>query len=254
MSAKSGIVYRLMANGPSPSGPPNPSPCSINKDIQNQNSTPNANTNVTNTGTNVDSCGTPNAMEDDGTTLQLGKRRKFISEVWTHYCLQVRDSKEKAICKYYKEALGGESTNGTAHLRDHQDICPVRRHRNIVQDFSQKKLKVETSREKKGKVLLMNNVWDEEEVRKELSSMVIMHEYLLNIVEHVGFRRYSKALNSSFKMILRNTLKSDILKVFECEKSKTMRLLGSVIGKAAITMDMWTSQNQKRGFIAITTH
>ena len=193
-------------------------------------------------------------MEDDGTTLQLGKKRKFVSEVWAHYCLEVRDGKEKAICKYCKKALGGESRNGTTHLRDHQDICPMRKHRDIAQDFSQKKLKVETSGEKKGKVLLVNNVWDEDEVRKELSSMVIMHEYPLNIVEHVGFRSYSKALNSSFKMISRKTLKSDILKVFEYEKSKTMRLLGSVSGKVAITTDMWTSQNQKRGFIAITAH
>lgn len=82
-----------MASGPSPSGAPNPLPCSTNKDIQNENATPNANTNVTNTGTNVDSCGTPNAIEDDGTTLQLGKKRKFVSEVWAHYCLEVRDGK-----------------------------------------------------------------------------------------------------------------------------------------------------------------
>ena len=97
-----------MASGPSPSGPPNPSPCSTNKDIQNENPTPNANTSATNTRTNVDSYGTPNAMEDDGTTLQLGKKKKFVSEVWAHFCLEVRDGKEKAICKYCKKALGSD--------------------------------------------------------------------------------------------------------------------------------------------------
>jgi len=55
-------------------------------------------------------------------------------------------------------------------------------------------------------------------------------------------------------MISRNTLRKDILKVFDFEKGKTMKLLGSVQSKVAITIDMWTAQNQKRDFIAITVN
>ena len=55
-------------------------------------------------------------------------------------------------------------------------------------------------------------------------------------------------------MISRNTLTKDILKVFDFEKGKTMKMLASVQSKIAITTDMWTAQNQKRGFIAITAH
>lgn len=56
-----------MANGPF--GPSGPSPYSTNKDTPNETSTLNTNTNTnTNSGTNVDPYGTPNAMEDDGTT------------------------------------------------------------------------------------------------------------------------------------------------------------------------------------------
>ena len=74
------------------------------------------------------------------------------------------------------------------------------------------------------------------------------------MVEHIGFRRYSKALQPSFTMISSNTLRKDILKVFDFEKGKTMKMLASVESKIAITTDMWTAQNKKRGFIAITTH
>ena len=96
--------------------------------------------------------------------------------------------------------------------------------------------------------------FDEELARKELTHMIIMHEYCLSMVEHVGFRRYSKALQPSFTMISRNTLRKDILKVVDFEKGKTMKLLDSLQSKVAITTDMWTVQNQKRSFIAITTH
>ena len=86
--------------------------------------------------------------------------------------------------------------------------------------FSKKKLKIETSGEKKGKVLLVNNVWDEEEVRKELSSVVIMHEYPLSIVEHGRFRRYSKALNSSFKMTQGTLSRAIFLKCLNMKNPK----------------------------------
>jgi len=66
-------LYRVIASGLS-----EPSPCSTNnKDGANaeaKNPTP-SNTNV---DTNVGSCGTPNATDDNGTTLTLGRKRKFL--------------------------------------------------------------------------------------------------------------------------------------------------------------------------------
>ena len=59
---------------------------------------------------------------------------------------------------------------------------------------------------KKGQVLFVNG-FDEESARKEVANMVIMHEHPL-----------SKALQPSFTMISRNTLRKDILKVFDFEK------------------------------------
>ena len=55
--------------------------------------------------------------------------------------------------------------------------------------------------------------------------MIIMHEYPLSIVEHVAFRKFCSGLQPLFKMVSRNTEKSDILKIYKFEKSKIMNLL-----------------------------
>ncbi|KAL6175712.1 hypothetical protein ACLB2K_052351 [Fragaria x ananassa] len=84
--------------------------------------------------------------------------------------------------------------------------------------------------------------------------MIIMHEYPLSMVEHLEFKRYSKALQHSFKVPCRNTIKKEIMKIFEFEKEKTMKLIQMNTSRIAITTDMWTASNQKKGFMAITLH
>jgi len=96
--------------------------------------------------------------------------------------------------------------------------------------------------------------YDQDTARKELASAIIMHEYPLSIVDHVGFKRYSFALQPAFKVPCRNTIKSDIFKIYEYEIGKTMSLVVGNASRLAITTDMWTSSNQKKGFMAVTTH
>lgn len=91
-------------------------------------------------------------------------------------------------------------------------------------------------------------------MRRELASMIIMHKYPLIIVEYVGFRRYSMTLQPLFKVPSRNTVKSDIIKIFDCERGKKMKILEKNDSRVAITTGMWTSSNQKRGFMAVTAH
>ncbi|KAI5430472.1 hypothetical protein KIW84_034886 [Lathyrus oleraceus] len=90
--------------------------------------------------------------------------------------------------------------------------------------------------------------------RNDLASMIIIHEYPLSIVDHLGFREYSEGLQLLFKVPNRNTIKSDIIKIYENEKLKTMRLLDKIESKIALTLDMWTASNQKKRYMTITTH
>ena len=47
-------------------------------------------------------------------------------------------------------------------------------------------------------------------VRSEFANMIVLHGYPLAMIDHIGFRRYSKSLNPDFKMISRNTLRYEI--------------------------------------------
>lgn len=74
------------------------------------------------------------------------------------------------------------------------------------------------------------------------------------MVDHIGFRDFVLSLNSNFKTISRNTLRSDILKTFTSEKLGLKKFLGDNNSRVAITTDMWTSSNQKKGYMAVTAH
>ncbi|KAL6181331.1 hypothetical protein ACLB2K_047986 [Fragaria x ananassa] len=88
----------------------------------------------------------------------------------------------------------------------------------------------------------------ETNAKTELANMIIMHEYPLSMVEHLGFKRYSKALQPSFKVPCRNTIKKEIMKIFEFEKEKTMKLIQMNTSRIAITTDMWTATLKTWGY------
>ena len=65
--------------------------------------------------------------------------------------------------------------------------------------------------------------FDQVKVRNNLAHMVILHEYLLSMVDHIGFRKFVGFLQPLFKLISRNTLKSDILKFMIMRERKLWR-------------------------------
>ena len=89
-----------------------------------------------------------------------------------------------------------------------------------------------------GKQELGAGTYDEKYARGELVKENIMHEYLLSIVDHLGFRRYSSALQLVFQVPTRNTIKKEIMKIYENERAISLKLLDSLDGRVAITLDM----------------
>ena len=57
--------------------------------------------------------------------------------------------------------------------------------------------------------------------RNELAFMIILHEYPLSIVDHIGFRKYSTSLQPLFRTVSMNTIKKDILSIYEKEREKS---------------------------------
>ncbi|KAE8669895.1 hypothetical protein F3Y22_tig00112215pilonHSYRG00240 [Hibiscus syriacus] len=90
--------------------------------------------------------------------------------------------------------------------------------------------------------------------RKDLAEMIILHEYPLTIVDHYGFRKYSKTLQPGFKVPCRNTTKKDIMQRYGTEKEGISALLRKTNSRIALTTDMWTSSNQRKGYMVVTAH
>ncbi|KAH7834034.1 hypothetical protein Vadar_012116 [Vaccinium darrowii] len=176
-------------------------------------------------------------------------KAKLRSVVWQHFDKVSVNGAEKAACMYCSKRLVGGSNSGTSHLSDHYDICPRRR----VADLRQKVL-TSNFLKGEGKKKLETYVFDQNYARRELACMIIMHEYPLSLVDHIGFRRFVQSLQPAFIMVSRNTIKSDILKIYDVEKAKTMKAIEKNQGRVAVTTDMWTASNQKRGYMVITSH
>lgn len=172
--------------------------------------------------------------------------------MWEHFKKKKINGEIKAVCNYCKAHLVGDGKKGTRHLHDHYGRCLKRKHQDIQYAMqNQKRLKID---ERDGKLKITNYTFDQEVCRKKVATMIILHELPLCFVEYHGFRELCQSLQPAFKMISRTTLKSDILKIYDVEKQKTMKLLERNRSRIAITTDMWTSSNQKKGFMAVTAH
>ncbi|XP_048559616.1 zinc finger BED domain-containing protein RICESLEEPER 2-like [Triticum urartu] len=84
--------------------------------------------------------------------------------------------------------------------------------------------------------------------------MIVLHEYPLSIVDHTGFRRFVSALQPLFSMVTRNTIRKDILYAYKVERKKAIEYMAANRSRVAITTDLWTADNQKKGYMAIMGH
>ncbi|XP_023913078.1 zinc finger BED domain-containing protein RICESLEEPER 3-like [Quercus suber] len=205
--------------------------------------------NTTPYSTPLDSLEDVQAQPNNEITQERGRLK---SVVWNHFKKRKVDGKDKAESKYCTRFLVGGSKNGTKHLHDHLKICPRKKFKDI-RDMKQKILVRDQHN-----VDLMAGVnayhFDQDKSRKELARMIILHEYNLSIVDHIGFRRYLTSLQSLFKMVCRNTIKKDITSIYDHEREKSMHEIEKNQSRIAITTDMWTSQNKRRGFMAVTAN
>uniref|UniRef100_A0A803MZP9 BED-type domain-containing protein n=1 Tax=Chenopodium quinoa TaxID=63459 RepID=A0A803MZP9_CHEQI len=170
--------------------------------------------------------------------------------VWEHFQKITINGMPKAKCLHCDHILSAITKNGTSHFKDHINLRCTRKNSKV--DIRQKLLSV--NRKSDGSARVENDNFSQEVSRRELANMVIMHEYPLSIVDHIGFRRFVTSLNAHFKIISRNTLRADIMKMFMSEKASLKKALESNGSRIAITTDMWTASNQRKGYMAVTCH
>ena len=65
------------------------------------------------------------------------------------------------------------------------------------------------------------------------------------MVEYIEFREFAGSLQPLFKFVSKNTLKSDILKIYDNEREKVLKMMDKNGSRIVITIDMWTSSTKR---------
>ncbi|KAJ4702657.1 Zinc finger BED domain-containing protein [Melia azedarach] len=204
-------------------------------------------------------------MNDDNF---VRSKERFRSVVWEHFDRVDSDGMRKAVCKYCKSKLVARCTDGTRHLHAHMKTCIMRKQKEIS---SYSKVKVEegnenldtfTSHSKKLRVLKVEEgnanldtfTFDPNETREMIAKLIIVHEYPLSCVDHEYFKKMIESLNPMFNCVSRNTIKNDIMEIYQMERAKVLSLFERNKSRVAITTDMWTCGSQTMGYTAIIGH
>jgi len=182
--------------------------------------------------------------------VPVGSKRKLRSEVWKDFDLINVKGVWKARCIWCKRDLGGETRNGTTHLKNHIAICQDRACRK---GLTQSSLKL-SANPKDGSVTLEKYVFDQDVARKELALMIIVHEYPLSMVDHAGFKKFCAALQPAFKLVSRNTIRKDIFDMYQVQKQSMVNYIKKLSSRVAVTTDLWTANHQRKGYMAVTAH
>jgi len=199
---------------------------------------------------NAETNSSPNEIESSAPCeIEVeGGKRKLTSEVWKHFKRKKIEDKWKAICNYCGKKLLGDPSQGTSHLKAHWKSCTNRTTRDIRQAL------IKTEKVDGQTVTVGSYAFNQDIARRKVAKMIILHEYPLLMVEHIGFREFCASMQPLFNLVSRNTIKADIMKIYEDEKENTKKLLSKNQSRIAFTSDMWTSSNQNKGYMTVTAH
>ncbi|KAJ0101739.1 hypothetical protein Patl1_05379 [Pistacia atlantica] len=79
--------------------------------------------------------------------------------------------------------------------------------------------------------------------------MIILLDYPLSMVDHMGFRRFCNTIQPSFKVVSRRIIRNDIRKIYDVENEKSMKLLNKNRSRIAIASDLWIASNQNKRYM-----
>ncbi|MCL7022640.1 hypothetical protein MKW94_010151 [Papaver nudicaule] len=177
--------------------------------------------------------------------------RKRTSVSWAEFD-EIRNNGKvvSGKCKHCNAIIGAKSENGTSALTKHLKSCDVFKKKQ--KQVNQMYLKV--CEKGDGSVAAYNFKFNQEVTHDCIARMIILHELPFLFVEYIGFRRLLASLQPNFKLVKRNTTKSDCMKVYEIEKKHLYETFSKVQSRISLTTDMWTCTTQNKGYMALTAH
>ncbi|GKC29272.1 zinc finger BED domain-containing protein RICESLEEPER 2-like protein [Tanacetum coccineum] len=94
---------------------------------------------------------------------------------------------------------------------------------------------------------------DQDMYREKMAIAIIKHNYPFSYVEHQATRQLHQFLHRDATPICRNSVKKDVLAIYEREKTNLKMKLEKVSGRISFTADLWSSITSD-GYIALTAH
>jgi hypothetical protein len=143
--------------------------------------------------------------DEEDEDVVAGSKRKRTSAVWKEFTEVWIGGNVHAKCNYCSKKLSGSSKNGTNHLHLHLKSCVQKKIKVNGKTMAQASLRF--GKTDAGTVSVENYTFDQDIARQELSAMIVLHEYPLSMVDHVGFRRFVGALQPLFRIGTRNTIR-----------------------------------------------
>ncbi|XP_010256082.1 PREDICTED: zinc finger BED domain-containing protein RICESLEEPER 2-like isoform X2 [Nelumbo nucifera] len=184
----------------------------------------------------------------DVSSSKIIHKRKRTSKVWEDFDLITKPSGvQEAICKHCRHAFVGGSASGTTHLKNHLPRCKSRRFKDPLQQL------LAVTKTASEKCVLEPFKFDAQRSRLDLVRFIISYGCPFDVVENPFFGIFTTNLNPSFKIISRNTIRNDCLKLYKQEKEKLYKYLDTLSCRFSITIDMWTS-TQRLSYCAVTVH
>ncbi|KAL2921565.1 Zinc finger BED domain-containing protein RICESLEEPER 1 [Bienertia sinuspersici] len=175
------------------------------------------------------------------------RQRRLTSGVWVNFeFLDEPDKHGNLLCKCKKcgTIYNADIKMGTGNLIRHLRNCK----RRDIRDVGQMLLDSSS-----GKLENRLPEFNADCFREMLAVAIVRHDLPFQFVEYDGIRKCLTYLNPAVKVISRNTIKADILKMYKREKEKIKEELTMVSGRIALTSDCWTSITTD-GYISLTAH
>ncbi|KAH7677493.1 Tam3-transposase (Ac family) protein [Dioscorea alata] len=171
-------------------------------------------------------------LESTKSGKETSKKPKEFSDVWNFFIKKEvgQDGIQIAECKgCKKEYKCGGKKYGTSSLRRHKDNCKMIKLNDVGQMFFDHEGKIRSKKV------------DQKIARDLLAAAVIKHDLPFSFVEYDGIRAWIKYVNPDGACISRNTLVSDITRMYMREKGKLKHVLGNIQKRICLTLDMWTA-------------
>lgn len=175
--------------------------------------------------------------------LHNPRARRLRSLVWNDFTKkQKADGNYEAICNHCGKKFTANSRSGTTHLRNHLNFCLSSRRTDGRRRGKKQLIALKSTRinnyDKDGHG---GSQFDQALSRQDLSRMIILHEYPLEIVKHIGFQIFIRNLQHRFKMVSEDMIMDDCVKIYENGRNRLSELLEMLPCRISLTIDRWGS-------------